>query len=194
VIKHGEGYHAWDMTSHQYEEVLKWLYASSVVYCPAAYFTKVTLLLLIARVYAIEQRVARATYIFIWALLIIYIPIQIMKIAICNPIRSYWVHDIKGQCLPQRKIFLADAALAIVTDLAILVIPVIMTVKLHMRVRKKVKIMCLLGAGGVAIAVTIWRLVALVDFQHSTDTTSGFSLLTILTLVERSRLFGRRLL
>lgn len=186
LIESGGGHHAWDITTQQYEEVLKWLYASTVIYCPAAFLIKATLLLLIARVYAVERAVARATYIFIWFLLMVYTPIQILKVLICKPINSFWKQDIDGNCLPQRKIFLSDSSLAIVSDLFILVIPIVMTVRLRMSIAKKIKIMCLLGAGGVATAVTIWRLVKVIEFQTTTDPTADWVLLNILTILELS--------
>ncbi|KAG9254025.1 uncharacterized protein F5Z01DRAFT_112007 [Emericellopsis atlantica] len=186
AIKAGAGRHAWNLTVEQYEEALKWFYANTVIYCPAAYFTKVTLLLLTARVYAVERVVARVIYAFIWGLLIAFIPLMILKICICDPVPSFWRQDIQGTCLAQRRIFVADAALAVVSDVMIMAVPIIVTTKLRVSLAKKIKIIGLLGAGGVAIAVTIWRLVKIVESQYSHDTTAGWRLLNILTILELS--------
>ncbi|KAI6780502.1 geranylgeranyl pyrophosphate synthetase [Emericellopsis cladophorae] len=186
AIKAGAGRHAWNLTVEQYQEVLQWFYANTVIYLPTAYFTKVTLLLLTARAYAIERFVARVIFTFIWGLLIAFIPLQVLKIFICNPIESFWRQDVEGTCLAQRRIFVADAALAVVSDVMILVVPIVVTMKLRMSVAKKIKIMGLLGAGGVAIAVTIWRLVKIVESQYSNNTTVSWRLLNILTILELS--------
>lgn len=186
AVKAGAGRPAWNLTTEQYEEALQWFYTNTVVYLPAAYFTKVTLLLLTARVYAVERVVARAIYIFIWGLLIAYIPLQFLKIFICNPIESFWRQDVGGACLAQRRIFVADAALAVVSDVMILVVPIVVTSRLRMSTARKIKIMGLLGAGGVAVAVTIWRLVKIVESQYSNKTTVSWRLLNILTILELS--------
>ena len=166
------------------DEFLQWLYASSIIYCPTAYFTKVTLLLLIARVFAVKESVSRALHVFVFALLVAYLPIQAVKIAICTPVHSYWDPNVDGHCLDQRRIFLSDLCLAILTDLVILIVPIPLTWRLRMSWGKKLKIMLLLGAGGAATATTIYRLYAVVEFQKSTDVASDFVLLDILTVVE----------
>ncbi|KAM5378199.1 hypothetical protein ACJA88_005933 [Fusarium oxysporum] len=110
--------HTIDLTS-------QWFYASTVVYIPAAFFTKATILLLMARVFAVEPRVAKGIKILIWALLVAYIPIQILRIVNCYPIRTYWDPDVRNaRCLNQRKIFFSDLSLSIVTDLVILALEI----------------------------------------------------------------------
>ncbi|KAF4421917.1 hypothetical protein CFRS1_v012284 [Colletotrichum fructicola] len=56
MAHYGEGYHEWEVTKESYKEVLRWLYIGSILYCPAAYLTKATLLLLEARVFAVYER------------------------------------------------------------------------------------------------------------------------------------------
>ncbi|KAH8200144.1 hypothetical protein TruAng_005715 [Truncatella angustata] len=195
VVHHGEGHHAWDVSREAYSQILKvgpvessirtfgsiytapfvqWLYAGSIVYCPTAYFTKVTLLLLIARVFAVRECVANSIHIFIFALLVAYLPIQIAKTVVCTPVRAYWDSSVHGTCLNQRKIFLSDISLAIFTDFIILLIPVPLTWSLRTPIRKKIKIVALLSAGGIATAVTVFRLYLAINFVHSTDVTSDF--------------------
>lgn len=152
----------------------QWLYAGSIVYCPAAYFTKVTLLLLIARIFAIRERFAKGIHIFIWALLIAYIPIQVTKTVICTPIRAYWDDSVDGNCLNQRKVFIVDISVAIITDFVILILPIPSTWWMHVPIRKKIKIVALLGAGGIATAATLCRLALAIAFIHSTDVTADF--------------------
>ncbi|KAI1634381.1 hypothetical protein F4809DRAFT_665628 [Biscogniauxia mediterranea] len=185
MVHFGEGLHAWEVTHESYREILKWLYASSVVYCPAAYFTKATLLLLISRVFAVKETVVLGVRIFLVALLVCYLPIQGIKMAICIPIRAFWDTSIQNaHCLDQRKVFIADLCLAIITDLVILIVPIPLTWSLNMSLRKKVKIIALLGAGGAATAVTILRMVKVIQFLESTDVTYDFTLLDLATTIE----------
>lgn len=53
-----------------------------------------------------------------------------------------------------------------------------------MPLRKKLKILVLLGAGGVATAVTIYRLYLVILFLSSTDVTSDFVVLDLVTQVD----------
>lgn len=104
-----------------------------------------------------------------------------MKIVICNPIRSYWDHSIQGTCLNQPKIFLSDLSLAILTDLIILFVPIPLIWKLSMPISKKLKISVLLGAGGVATGVTIYRLYKVIKLMGTEDFAKDFSILDTMT-------------
>lgn len=139
-----------------------------------AYAIKVTLLLLIARVFSVRESVSRAIHIFIIVLCIAYVPNQIAKTIICTPIRAFWDKSVKGQCLQQRKIFIADTTLAIVTDIIILILPIPLTWSMRSPMREKIKIMVLLGAGGVATGVSIYRLYNVIKFIESKDVTLDF--------------------
>ncbi|KAK7219108.1 hypothetical protein V2G26_007111 [Clonostachys chloroleuca] len=97
MIHYGEGYHAWEVTPEDYSQILKWLYTNSIIYFPTAYFTKVTLLLLIGRVFAVKEQVARSIHVFIAMLFVAYLPVQIVKKVICIPIRG----PFSGRQMPQ---------------------------------------------------------------------------------------------
>ncbi|KAH7262935.1 integral membrane protein [Fusarium tricinctum] len=185
LARYGGGYHAWEIRQPEYYNWLKWFYASTVVYIPAAFFTKATILFLMARVFAVEPRVAKGIRIFIWALLVAYIPIQILRIVNCYPIRTYWDPTVRNaHCLNQRKIFFSDLALSIVTDLIILLVPIPLTWRLTLSVRKRIKIVLLLGAGGIATALTLFRVAKAVDFLNSDDITVDYTPISILTALE----------
>lgn len=181
MIHYGLGYHQWDVSQHNTDNVLRWLYASSILFVPAAFFVKTTLLLLIARVFSVRRKVARAIYVFIGFVGFAYIPIQFCKIFLCRPIKSYWRSDVAGECLNQRKIFLADLSMSIFTDLVILIIPIPLTWSLSLSWKKKLKIVLLLAGGGLATGTTIYRLYRAVGFMNAVDVTSEFVALDILT-------------
>ncbi|KAF9880098.1 integral membrane protein [Colletotrichum karsti] len=182
MAHYGEGYHEWEVTKEAYKEILRWLYVGSILYCPAAYFTKVTLLLLEARVFAVYEKVSRGVFIFITVLLICYVPIMLLKAVVCIPIAAAWDQDVKpANCLNQRKVFISDMCLGVLTDLVILILPLVLTFSLHMPIWTKIKVVALLGAGGVATGVSIYRLYKAILFLNPTDTTEGFVLLDITT-------------
>ncbi|KZL70404.1 integral membrane protein [Colletotrichum tofieldiae] len=184
LAHYGLGYHAWEVTVEDYCQLLKWLYASSIVYIPAAYFTKVTLLLLIAHVFAVNERIAKGIHLFIWVLLFMYTPIQTIKITICVPIEDYWLPSVAPRCINQRKIFIVDTSIAVFVDLVILLLPIFMTWSLTMSPRKKLKIMLMLGAGGGATAATLFRLVTAIRFVDSPDLTVSFVSIDLTACIE----------
>ncbi|KZL81094.1 integral membrane protein, partial [Colletotrichum incanum] len=184
LAHYGLGYHAWEVTVEDYCEVLKWLYASSIVYIPAAYFTKVTLLLLIAHVFAVNERIAKGIHLFIWVLLFMYTPVQTIKVTICVPIEDYWLPSVAPRCINQRKVFIVDTSIAVFVDLVILLLPIFMTWSLTMSPKKKLKIMLMLGAGGGATAATLFRLVTAIRFVDSQDLTVSFVSIDLTACIE----------
>ncbi|EFQ32361.1 uncharacterized protein GLRG_07505 [Colletotrichum graminicola M1.001] len=179
---YGEGYHAWEVTKKDYSKINLFLYIGSIIYCPAAYFTKVTLLLFEARVFSVYQRVAKTIHVFIVALAILYMPILFTKAFLCTPVAAAWNLDIKpAKCLNQRKVFLSDMSLGLLTDICILVLPLLLTRPLHVSLRTKIKIVMLLGAGGAATGVSALRLYKEVECLGTTDATEGYFLLNLTT-------------
>lgn len=130
--------------------------------------------------FAVYEKVALSIHIYIWVLLIAYTPVQILKIFICWPIASYWDRSVQGRCLDQPKIFLTDTAFAVVTDLIILMIPVPILWNIRMPLRKKLKILIMLGAGGGAVGVACYREYRIYIFQRSIDVTGDFVMMNLL--------------
>lgn len=155
---YGEGYHVWELSKAQYRDFLKWLYICTVVYGPAAFTTKVTLLLLMARVFAVKERVSKALRWFMTGLAITYSGIQIPKIMVCTPISAYWeitasvgVNGRNPYCLNQAHIFIADISVAVLTDFIILVVPIPLALSMRsLSLKHKIQIILLLSAGGAA--------------------------------------------
>lgn len=165
------------LTPHRSEQ---WLYVTSVLYCPAAYFIKATLLLLTARVFAAYERAAKAIKWIVVVLAIAYIPIQFIKMFVCVPIESFWNHSIEPtRCLNQAKAFIFDLSLAILTDAIILIIPIVLTWRLTMPLGQRLKIAAMLSAGGVALGITTFRMYLLSMYLVTTDITSRFVYLDI---------------
>lgn len=151
-----------------------------MLYCPAAYFIKATLLLLTARVFAVYERAAKAIKWFVVTLAIAYVPIQFVKMFVCIPVESFWDHSIRPtRCLNQAKAFIFDLSLAILTDAIILIIPITLTWRLTMPLAERLKIAAILGAGGVALGVTTFRMYLLSEYLVTDDITSRFVYLDI---------------
>lgn len=90
-----------------------------------------------------------------------YVIITFIKIFICNPISAYWTKSQRASayCLDQPGVIIADSVVSFLTDLAIFAFPVVLTWSLQMPIWKKLKVIALLGLGGVAVAFSVFRLV-----------------------------------
>jgi hypothetical protein len=97
-----------------------------------------------------------------------YFVITFIKIFICNPPSAYWKisQNENATCLSQPGVIIADSVISFVTDIAIFAFPVALTWSLQMPFWKKVKVVFLLGLGGIAVAFSLYRLVIGI---HETD-------------------------
>lgn len=154
----------------------QWLYVASVLYSPGAFCTKVTLLLLMARVFSVNTFISRCIRIFIAILVLAYLPIQGLKTFICQPISAYWdvveasgvgVTGSNAKCFDQSVLFMCDILIAIVTDFIILILPIPLVWSMGTSWRQKIKYIILLGAGGGATATTMMRAYFNVELMDS---------------------------
>ncbi|KAK2057980.1 hypothetical protein LY76DRAFT_515157 [Colletotrichum caudatum] len=154
---------------------LQWMYISSLLYSPAAFFTKTSILLLTVRVFSVDAAVARSLHLLLVFFLICYIPAEVAKASVCIPVQSFWDQSITNfKCIDQTKLFLYDSSLSAFSDLIILIVPMVLASRLRVSTLKKIKIVGLLGTGGVGVAVTIYRLYLVNKFDSSTDPTMDF--------------------
>ncbi|KAJ5097396.1 hypothetical protein N7456_008117 [Penicillium angulare] len=100
-------------------------------------------------------------YILLGTVIGYYTIITFIKIFICNPVSAYWVESKQADatCLSQPGVIIADSVISFITDVAIFAFPVAFTWTLQMPLWKKVKVMVLLGFGGIAVAFSLFRLV-----------------------------------
>jgi hypothetical protein len=135
------------------------------------------------RVFSPFRKAVIFIYAFMGIMLAYYIPAVIVKIRICSPIASFWDQDIKGTCLDQASIILADAVVSMVSDLIILLLPLPLTMSLQMPKKKKIRVIALLGAGGLAVTSSVIRLALIVTTGQSKDSTYAFMRINMLGYV-----------
>lgn len=140
-----------------------------------AFAVKVALLYIVIRIFSPDRKKVMVVYVILGTLLVYYIPCLIMKIFACRPISAYWEGtENGGWCLNQQKVIMADSVISMVSDLCILVLPLPLMWNLHIQRGKKLRVVGLLGAGGVATAFSVWRLVIMIQDGASPDYTVLF--------------------
>lgn len=146
-----------------------------VMYGPTAFLTKVSLLWIMARVFSPHKKCVIFIYVFMGLMLAYYIPAVIVKVRICDPISRFWLGTAEqGTCLNESAIILADAVISVVSDFIVLILPVPLTMKLQMPLKKRLRVMGILGAGGLACASSVIRLVLILRTGGSSDATWAF--------------------
>ncbi|KAK2763129.1 hypothetical protein FQN54_009765 [Arachnomyces sp. PD_36] len=171
----GGGVHIWEVPKENVIPYNKSVYVTMVMYGPTAFLTKVSILLILTRVFEPFKKAVISIYVFMALMLAYYIPAIIVKIRICMPIAYFWMGDaIEGSCLDQNSIILADAVMSVVSDLILLVLPIPLGWRLQIPTGKKMRVIGILAAGGLACASSIIRLVMIVRESNTTDSTYSF--------------------
>jgi hypothetical protein len=148
-------------------------YAATLFYAPMTLSIKLSLLSLIARVFAPYKRKVQGIYALGVILIIYYITSWILKIRICAPISAYWRLET-DKCLDQSAIILGDSIVSTITDAIILVLPLPLTWSLQIPNEKKLRVGGMLAVGGLATAFSAWRLHLLRTNGTSQDATILF--------------------
>ncbi|KAG4434422.1 hypothetical protein IFR05_010088 [Cadophora sp. M221] len=181
---HGGGNHAWEVTKENMVGFQQALYADTITYGPAAWFTKTTLLLIFVRVFSPFRKTVVFIYIFIGLMLMYYLPVMVIKIRICNPIAALWIPDLPAVCLDRVTLFYCDTIMSALTDVVILLLPIPLVWSLHMPLKKKLRIAALLGAGGVATGASVIRLILVFQPNSFNDETVSFIRFNLLGVAE----------
>ncbi|RLM00089.1 hypothetical protein CFD26_107095 [Aspergillus turcosus] len=172
---HGGGYHQSDIhDSAMMVAYYKFCYIATVLYCPMALFVKIALLSIIIRIFAPYRTKIIFIYVLLGCLCIYYIIAEVIKIRMCDPIPSYWEGTPGRHCFDQSAALLADSIISVVSDLIILLLPLPLTWSLQMSRNKKLRVIGILSAGGLATAFSIYRLILVLRDGKTTDMTIFF--------------------
>ncbi|KAI2794928.1 hypothetical protein POX_a01529 [Penicillium oxalicum] len=170
--EYGGGYHFGDLSHYNQIQFKKFSYIATILYCPMALSVKIALLAILTRIFSPYRGKVWFIYILLACLCTYYTIALVIKIRMCHPIPLYWLGDeeqLKGACFDQQAAFLADSVISAVSDLIILVLPLPLTWSLQMSRNRKLRVIGLLSAGGLATAFSVYRLVLVLKDGKSND-------------------------
>jgi hypothetical protein len=116
----------------------------------------------------------------------------------CSPANMYWNHHktdqmINGQvvndnytCIDQASFSLSTAAIAVLTDIAILLVPIAMMWNLRMPIRRKLAVVFVLSLGWIVAVVGVIRINFFIDFWYGRFPDPSWSLWHTLSGVENN--------
>lgn len=126
------------------------MFASEVIYVPALMTTKISILLLYRRIFTSDKfhRVLWCVGGFVLAFAITAIFLQIFQ---CTPIEAIWYTNIERHCVDISASYIAMGTINIVTDVAILCLPMPQLWQLQMSRTRKVQMIGMFLLGGLYV-------------------------------------------
>ncbi|EOO00993.1 putative integral membrane protein [Phaeoacremonium minimum UCRPA7] len=165
----GMGIHADKVPLDQIVLMAKFLLVAEILYAWNLCWTKISLLLMYYRIFRFPffKRMAYAigAFIIAWG-----ITITFLFIFICVPVQKLWYTDLPGHCINQVGTWIANAASTIVTDLAILVLPIPQVWKLQLRKPEKIALTFAFCLGFFVVFASAYRFSVLFSYSNADPT------------------------
>ncbi|KAF2193413.1 hypothetical protein K469DRAFT_712164 [Zopfia rhizophila CBS 207.26] len=168
-VEYGMGQHVYDLTDTDMLNSGKAFWASLIVYYLSLGLTKSSLLLQYRRVFPTKKfQIACWT---VMTVVIIYTIWTVFgSIFACVPVRAFWTKE-SARCIDQFAMWFTNAAINILTDFAIILLPMPVIRSLNLRRRQRQALIGIFAIGGFVCVVSILRLQSLVAISNSEDQT-----------------------
>lgn len=153
VIHSAEVSHLWShCTAKQMQADIstkQYLNIAEVLYVLAICLVKVSILLQIHRIFAPPRNTV--LYVLIWGLVginsLLYTAIGLVTIFQCTPRERIWNPLVPGTCVNEYAIFISGAAMNLVSDVILLILPLRFVWKLQMKLKSKLQISAVFATG-----------------------------------------------
>ncbi|KAH6665358.1 integral membrane protein [Plectosphaerella plurivora] len=164
------GLHYWNINPANAILAFQLFYSAQVTYILVQVTSKVAILLLFWRIFPNRQfrRIVWGCIIFLVSHGFVFLGLVIFQ---CSPIRSVWDKTIPSTCMGLKAISAAGAALAILEDLVILILPVGQVFELQLTYRKKLAVIFMFSIGSFACVTSMVRLKYVVTYMYTGDYT-----------------------
>ncbi|KAK0663734.1 hypothetical protein DIS24_g1139 [Lasiodiplodia hormozganensis] len=178
-----QGVHAWEIPLEHYNLYNLLIMCASVLYAPTQGFAKLSLLLFYRRLAPFTWFRA-AIYVVMFVVVAYTLGIMFSLIFPCKPVASNWDVTIEGECINKAGIYIATAVINIATDLALLVLPIPVLVRLQIPRLEKVALIAMFGVGSMTCITSVVRLIILIPMLTDLDQTWAVSIPCVWILVE----------
>ncbi|THZ03651.1 hypothetical protein D6C95_03654 [Aureobasidium pullulans] len=168
ACKFGAGKHVYDISvADLYPNLLRGWVVCAVMYSITMLFSKMSILLLYRRLFPIVNFAKRW-----WAVVAFTVAYSVggmlASLFQCRPMESAWTLDVPSDyCISTEKFYTANAALNVVSDIMILILPVPIVWGLNTDTRKKVILTGLFSMGSISCLVSILRMRSIIVLYKS---------------------------
>ncbi|PYH94299.1 hypothetical protein BO71DRAFT_430136 [Aspergillus ellipticus CBS 707.79] len=177
VLRYGAGLHIWAIDPAQAPMLYKWLVAAQLVYMIALWMCRISGLAFYWRLNPMPQFQVylRVSFAFVTAVLVA----QVLIIALqCIPLAALW-GGADGTCMGSKTVFISTAAMTIICDSIILLLPLKIVFSIHANPARKVALSVVLCFGVFAVMTSVCRIVAMIPAIKQADATWYFSVVMV---------------
>ncbi|KAJ5725855.1 uncharacterized protein N7483_007212 [Penicillium malachiteum] len=170
---HGLGVNIADLSPEVIEDQMRYLWLSVPFYNLSLILSKLSALFLYIRIFR-GRGFLLATYITMACLIAAGLWMVISGFVFCVPINDFWElhrNDQASHCLPEGPVWYSNAAMQIVSDIVIMILPMPVLSKLQLPLKQKAGIMLVFGLGVFVIATSSARLYELSTMVSGRDFT-----------------------
>lgn len=148
AILNGYGKHIDDLNDEQARTALKWFFAAQSPYKVTVCLNKISQLVLYRRIFTDPnfQKLVKAAVVFVVAWTVTAFLLTLLQ---CVPINASWDKNVHGRCINKSAFWIIYAILNILTDVAVLVIPIPQVRKLQLPWSKRCQVCFLFLLGGL---------------------------------------------
>ncbi|KAI1747022.1 hypothetical protein F4782DRAFT_522775 [Xylaria castorea] len=172
--EHGQGRHLWNVSAAEFSQVLLYLNIIEILYGPTMFCAKYVVLRQIEIIFLNHQRNGFAfslIRILLWANFFFYGAIFLSFILACVPREKIYHPNVDGICINTNASIIATSAINVVSDLSILLVPIIAIWQLQLPLKAKLGIATVFGIGILANVTSIVRLYYSVELTRTIDVT-----------------------
>ncbi|KAF7590740.1 hypothetical protein BBP40_002478 [Aspergillus hancockii] len=169
-VHHGLGKSLDSLSPETVQAQLKALWASIPLYNLSLNLTKASMVILYLRLFPLKN------YQIILVIVLVFVILSGLWMVfgsffMCIPVRGFWDTSISHSCISRAVMWSLNAALQIVTDMIIVILPMPLLTKLQLPKRQKIALIIVFALGTFVCAVSIVRLAALIRMIRSPDQT-----------------------
>lgn len=172
VVSHGLGRHYNTLSAHDSEAFFKLLLAFECLYVTAVALIKLSLLQMYLRIFP-SREFRIAAWIIGGTVVAWWLAIVLVCIFQCDPISKAWLPMSAGKCINLKASFIGNAVPNIITDVAILCMPIKQVWQLHVTTTQKLSLLCAFLLGSFVLIASIYRFTTIMAFNMM-DTTGKF--------------------
>ena len=114
---------------------------------------KVSILLQYLRIFVPNRRVNMPLYVgiqvFMWSLVVFYLVHLILTVTPCIPQRKFWDPFVSGRCIDVNALYQSSGVVNVLSDFAILILPVKPILSLQMPLRRKISTIAIFATGAL---------------------------------------------
>ncbi|KAL6715498.1 hypothetical protein ACLMJK_006459 [Lecanora helva] len=175
--RYGGGRHMWDVRLKSFFRLLYWVDTAGILYDITVALIKISILLQYLRIFVPAKIGNMAMFIAIqvciWACLIFYAVSVAFEVAMCSPRQKIWNPLLPGHCFDNNATVLATGLFNVISDLAILLLPMPILWRLQIPLRDKLMTVAVFGTGSLACVASIirtyysWKIVQNEDWSYN---------------------------